>query len=472
MKMKCLSISIVAAAVLAGLPVLDGLYVRHILTRQITKVQNELKTQVNDAELSFDVSITSYQMGYNTSDVDYLIKMTSKNEDTGKNETDSFNYREHIEHGPLVKFKNQWQLGLAAIDFSFNKTDIVKLLKKADNKIDVNYIPDISGNISSLLSLSGSRWDSYYVISPVTMNNQAANQKLTWGGLTGNLMVVTRHDRISKVESATTIGKLSLVDNKAKFGVEVTPIQMNLSTQLSNRDFYNGNFQISTDQVSAKDQESGKQIIANKIQLTAIADSAKETYGYRGDMTVAKMEFPAKLSDISSISNLKYHGEINNLSLNGYQNMVDMEKKFTDMKPTQLQSVTAAMDMVNAYFKLLTASSNIVYQISSETNLGNVALDMNVSLGKLPLNYFELADAVRVKATARAAEPLVKMIEEKDAQTKQTIDKLVANQLLIKDSKDYVLDFSYNNTTIKISGKDFKDFASVDKLMRQIFSTN
>ncbi len=471
MKKKILVSAVIVAAFCAASPALDGLYVRHILTREISKLQEQLTTQLNDADLNINFAIADYHLGYFSSDVDYVLTLTSKDQESGKSESDTFKYKEHIVHGPIVKFKNQWTPGLAVMDIQFNKADLLNLLKNKLNKDEINKFPDISGTFSTLMSLSGSRFEDHYVIAPVTLNNAAADQKLSWDGMTGDFIVAKHGDKISKFEFNTTIGKVSAVDNKTQFGVEVAPIQISLTSQLSSHDFYNGNFKIATDKVSVNSAKQEKKLVANNIQLTVTADSTKDTYGYRGDMTVAKMDFPVKLNGLNSISNLKYHGEINNLSLNGYQSMLEIEKKFANKKPNQFEAVTAAMDLVNAYFKLLTNSSNVVYQISSETNLGNAALDVNVSLDKLPLNYFELASAIRVKATASAAQPLVQLIENSDDQTKQTIDKLVQNQLLIKNSKDYVLNFSYSNSNINISGKDFKDFAAVDKLLRQVFST-
>lgn len=470
--MKLLASTVLVTAIVASLPVLDGYYVRHIVLSDVNKIQDKLKSNLNDQDFNLNFEITNYRMGYYASDVDYVVSVTTKDQDTKQSKTDTFNYTDHIVHGPIVKFNNHWTAGLAVMDVSFNQADIIKLLKNKLTQDQVSKIPNISGMFSTWLSLSGSRFDTYFDISPVTLNNIASNQKLTWDGMNGEVVLAKRSDKIAKIDMTMTIGKFSAVDNNEKFAVEVSPIQMNLNSVLATHDFYNGNFKISTDKVSVNGDKQAKKLVANNIALTVTSDSAKDTYGYRGDMTVAKMEFPVKASGLNTISNLKYHGEINNLSLNGYQSMLDLEKKLTDKKANQFETVTAAMDLVNAYFKLLTSSSNVVYQISSETNLGKASLDMNISLDKLPLNYFDLAGAVRVKATASAALPLVKLIEDSDAQTRQTIDKLVANQLLVKNNNDYVLDFNYSSSAIKISGKDFKDFSAVDKTLRQIFSTN
>lgn len=461
-KIKYLSVAVIIVAVLSiSLPVLEGFYARHIIMREVSKLRDLADAQINTSpnfQIHFD--ITAYRQGIYSSDAEFVVNVISTDTKTGKVTTDTYRSIERIKHGPLLTFKNHWQFGTALI--------VNKITKAQLSKIDTTQLPDTLASVSALLSLSGSRWDIFIQAAPLHVTNNTKTSKVDWDGLTGELVWVTRADKLVKTENEIIFGKLAVIDN-TNVGVETAPIKININAALNSKQFMESKLSIMSDKIRVYPTYPGKAINASNIKLDTSSHSTKETYNYNGDVTINKISFPEN-SGLNNISNMRYHGEVNHLSLNGYQQLTAVENKIMQMKPDEVSKVGAALDLMNAYFKLLTANTNVVYQFTSDTNLGKATVDLKMWLNKLPDNYFDLLSQLRLQAMVRAAVPLVQHVEQYDDQIKPTIEKMAAAQLLQQNNNEYVLNFGYQQSAITINNREFKDFSSLDKYLTQAFN--
>jgi hypothetical protein len=445
MRNLILSIVILIVLALCAIPFLDGYFFKQNYYQQIALIQQALDAESINSSEQARIQIDSYNLGWLQSTANLSITIADKNPNSSRPfPAVTFRQKSIIHHGPLLHFKNELQLAYASIETSFFLPDfLTPLISQNEN----GFI-----QINTLVSLGGSTWTNYYSISPKSFNPYG-----NWDGLSGTTTVNVSGNKINKLITSMTIGKLSIFAASSKIPeITIEKIQADSETTPQSFSFLNGTASVSLPSLSIK-WEDGNVFKINSFTSNSSYGLHNNLYQYDSKFSIASMQLPPP-SPFSDLSNVLLTLSIKDL------NFGEASKRY--------KNYWTPNSKPDDVLQILSPTSSLAMKMNLNTEAGAISSDFNSSLIAWPKTEKELSSNLNVSFNLRIAQQAAEKLLASSLyaampnsnastgpseQAKLLLANMIQQAYIQQDKGDYVISFNKKGMINTLNGKTMSD---------------
>ncbi len=433
--MRTLSVvSLVALAAALSAPYFIGLKCKSELIEKIALLKSKLPPELQDS-----LQITSYHSGWLSSTAQITISNPYK-----MYGAHNINFASVIHHGPIIKTMHGYKLG-----FGSAETTLV-LSEMEQNAIkQITHDDDPVMAIFTEIEEFGKVWLNHYVISSLSVPGM-----FQWDGLSGDLSLRTASHRMTDADNSVAIGALRL-DGYA-FGmpkINASPILYHQSIKFTSDNQLSGTSSFNINNITY-DQRQGMSFQLSNLNYQLALDMNNDLISYQSNAKLAALDIPFAYP-LTKITNLTQTVSINNL---------DLSKE------------TLKAGALNRSFDVLTKDSKMDFSLGLDTNLGNGALQMKLSLTGAPASEMEIADKIAVNMSASIATPLFNYLSSlysRDQEANaQLLNSLITNGYVISQDNHYNFTLALANNKITVSKAPTTDLKTFVDNITKLFTDN
>lgn len=403
-------------------PWADGFLFKKMYYQQVAILAQQIQANEKDVK----VEVQSYAAGWLQSVANVTISIK---DETSPEKPVVFSIKSIIHHGPLVKVNNAWQKAYAYIESSvYLPAELNKLFPQQEQGFM---------QIHSRVSLDGNTWINHLSIPAISSGF------VNWGGLSGEVNLVTVNGKLEKVNGSMNFGEFSVPAFMPSFPkFTILPISSTFDVRQQAMNEWSGNASSNTAGASAIWQD-GSSFHAKNIARNSTYDSNDGLYSLNTIISMESLQLPAWL-DLPTFAKIKYSLAIKNL----------------DMRVVSQN-----------YLKILTATTTVNMKLEVNSDFGPLLLTFNASLQALPKTKDEMKNNVNMDLEVRAAQALVEKVAinyYKSASRMPVTPELIKQVKVIFeafqqqgyvqiDQNDYVIVYSRKGGDSVLNGKPVKD---------------
>lgn len=444
--MRALLFVIVLLAIALGIsPLITGVMFKKVYMQQVAYYQQQLaKSQVK-------LEVVDYKSGWFHSNAKLRLTDMEKNNNTLMPQVTS-EIDSTIDHGPLVQNPKtgSLSLGYATVHTNVHLPSFLEgfLQNKGKGALQIN----------SLVKFDGKTWLNHYEVPPITLGNN-----FKWDGLIGDATIYYSDTDPMDVDAAFTIGATSFnpplsISKLPSASTQPITIMGKAQQQLP-LNLWNGDSSLTTNGANVQ-WKNGNQINIGKLDISAkYGLVANNLYNYDLQATLASLTLPSSLP-INSFTNVVKAIKLEGLDANGLSNF---QKQYQQMLQDDNMNEADKRQMIDLLLKVLSPSSKLIVILSTDTNLGGAAANLDISFTNgVPQTVEELQTKLNVNLNAHAAINLVDTLvnlappstDNSKPSLRQQIDTWVQQGYVVKDDKNYSIVFSKQGATYTVNNKD------------------